>query len=78
VSAIILSHPAKAAEEVCHEEQLEIWANEIVGRLSIEGYLRDDISYDDVIDIHKSIADEIKSIVASAFTHPEAMRKAKP
>jgi DNA-directed RNA polymerase specialized sigma54-like protein len=74
MTAIILTHPAKAAEEVCHEEQLQIWAEEIVGRLSIEGYLRDDLSYDDSIDIHKSVADEIKSIVTCAFMHPEGLR----
>jgi hypothetical protein len=77
MTAVLLTHPAKAAEEVCHDEQLGVWSNEIVGRLSIEGYLRDDLSYDDGIDLHKSIADEIKRIVASAFTHPEAMKPVK-
>jgi hypothetical protein len=75
MSAVILTHPAKAAELVCHEEQLQIWAGEIVGRLSVGGYLRDDLSYDDGIALGREVEDEIKSIVAAAFTHPEAMKR---
>jgi hypothetical protein len=75
MTAILLTHPAKAAEKVCHEEQLRIWAEEIIGVLNIEGWLRDDLSYDDGIDIHNAIQREIKSIVSMAFTHPEAMKR---
>jgi hypothetical protein len=38
----------------------------------MEGYLRDDISYDDKIDMEKMIMREIKGIVEMAFDHPEA------
>jgi hypothetical protein len=75
MTAILLTHPAKAAEKVCHEEQLRIWAEEIIGVLNIEGWLRDYLSYDDGIDIHNAIQREIKSIVSMAFTHPEAMKR---
>jgi hypothetical protein len=78
MTAILLTHPAKAAEKVCHEEQLRIWAEEIIGVLNIEGWLRDDLSYDDGIDIHNAIQREIKSIVSMAFTHPEAMKRETP
>ena len=73
--AVLLNHPAKAAELVCHDEQLMIWANDIVGLLSMEGWLREDLSYDDGIDIHNAIKRELKNVVAMAFTHPELKRK---
>lgn len=72
--AVILNHPAKAAEQVCHEEQMTIWVEEIVGRLSMGGWLREDLSYDDGIDLGRAMADEIRSIVEMAFTHPEALK----
>lgn len=65
--------PAAAAETVCHEEQLRIWADDhIIGALAQEGYFREDLSYDDKIDIERIVMREIKSIVESAFDHPEA------
>lgn len=75
MSAIILTHPAKAAENVCHDEQLVIWAGEIVGALSMGDWLRDDLSYDDGIELQRAVQQEIKSIVEMAFTHPEAMKR---
>lgn len=69
---IVILNPAAAADAVCHEEQLRIWAEEIVGCLSMEGYIREDMSYDDAIDIQKMIMREIKSIVEAAFDHPES------
>lgn len=74
MTAILLTHPAKAAEQVCHDDQLLIWAEEIMGHLNIKGFFRDDLSYDDGIEIMGIIQDEIKGIVLSAFTHPEAMK----
>ena len=72
MSVILL--PTKAMEEVCHEEQLRIWADDhIIGALAQEGYFRDDLSYDDKIDIERIVMREIKSIVESAFDHPSAM-----
>lgn len=63
--------PARAADLACHDEQLEVWANDVIGYLSMEGWLRDDLSYDDIIDLNEAVKREIKRIVASAFAHPE-------
>ncbi len=59
-----------AAEIVCHQDQMTVWADEIVGRLAMGGYLRDDFSYDDKLAIHDAVADEVRSIIESAFGHP--------
>jgi hypothetical protein len=72
MSVILL--PAKAMEEVCHEEQLRIWAHDhILAALSMEGYLREDLSYDDRIDMEKMVMREIKGIIESALDHPAAV-----
>jgi hypothetical protein len=68
----VILNPAAAAEVVCHDEQLRIWAEEIVGALSMGGYIREDASYDDAIDIQRIVMHEIKGIVEMAFDHPEA------
>ena len=77
MSAVILTHPAKAAERVCHDEQLSIWAHEIFCRLAMEELLKDDITYDEQVDAERYLRDEIKKIVEMAFTHPEAMKPYK-
>lgn len=74
--AVILTHPAKAAELVCHDEQMVVWAGEIVGRLSMENWLRD-LSYDEGVELHEAMKQEIKSIIEQAFTHPEALKQVK-
>lgn len=74
MAAIILTHPAKAAERVCHSEQLDVWAHEIFQRLNMEEALREDLTYDEQVEIERYLRDEIRSIVESAFTHPEAMK----
>ena len=71
MSNVILS-PAAAAELVCHDEQLRIWAEEIVGALSMAGCIREDTSYADAIDLQQIVMREVKSIIESAFNHPEA------
>jgi|HubBroStandDraft_1064217.scaffolds.fasta_scaffold51393_6 hypothetical protein len=65
---------AARAEKVCHEEQLRIWANDLVGLLSMQGYLRDDLTYDDGVHMERYVMDEIKSVVEQAFDHPELTR----
>lgn len=70
--AVVILNPAAAAEVVCHEEQLRIWAEEIVGALSMGGYIREDTSYADAIDLQDIVMREVKSIVEMAFDHPEA------
>lgn len=69
----IILTPSAAAAEVCHDEQLRIWAHDhILAALSMAGYLSDDLSYDDRIDMEQMVMREIKSIVQSAMDHPEA------
>ncbi len=72
MTAEIISSPLRFAKEVCHEEQLRIWAEELIGTLSVHEFLRDDLSYDDGIALEKTVMHEIRSIIESAFNHPEA------
>lgn len=73
MSVVVILNPAAAAETVCHEEQLRIWASDnIIGALALGGYLRDDLSYDDKIGLEHDMMREIKSVVEMAFDHPEA------
>lgn len=71
MSVILL--PTRAAEEVCHEEQLRIWANDLVGAISMEGYLREDIDYAEGVEIEAMVMREIKKVVEAAFDHPAAV-----
>ncbi|WP_424140811.1 hypothetical protein [Roseomonas chloroacetimidivorans] len=59
------------ADIVCHDEQLRVWASGVMGALSMGDFLRDDLSYDDRLDLERVVMGEIKRIVASAFNHPE-------
>lgn len=61
--------PRQAAQEVCHEDQLVIWASEFASALG--PYLRDDLSYDDLIDVNACLKREISRTVERAFDHPE-------
>jgi hypothetical protein len=71
MTATIILSPAAAAETVCHEEQLRIWADEVISALGMEDYLKFS-SYADKIDMEQIVMREIKSIIESAFDHPEA------
>ncbi|GAB6842319.1 hypothetical protein HNR00_003528 [Methylorubrum rhodinum] len=62
---------SELAARVCHEEQMTFWSGEIMGTLSIGGYLREDWSYEDTISASGAVAADIRSIVESAFDHPE-------
>lgn len=72
MSATIILNPSAAAAEVCHEEQMVVWASDFVGMLSLGNYLRDDIDYSEVVDLHEAVKRELRSIIESAFDHPEA------
>jgi hypothetical protein len=73
MSAIVILSPAAAADAVAHEEQLCIWADDhIIGALALGGYLRDDLSYDDKVNLALDMQREIKSIIEAAFDHLEA------
>lgn len=66
--------PIAAAEAVCHEEQLRIWAHDhIIGALSTGNFLRDDLIYDEIVELEDAMMREIKCIIESAFDHPEAV-----
>lgn len=71
--ATIILGPAAAAEAICHDEQLRIWAHDhILAALSMEGFLREDLSYADGVDMEALIMRELKRIIEMAFDHPEA------
>ncbi|MCC6775611.1 MAG: hypothetical protein IT537_03085 [Hyphomicrobiales bacterium] len=73
MTATVILGPAKAAEMVCHEEQLRIWAHDnIIGALALGGYLRDDLSYHESIEMEHDIMRELRRIIEMAFDHPEA------
>ncbi len=72
MSATVILGPAAAANEVCHDEQMVIWASDFAGMLSMGGWLRDDIDYSEGVDLHEAIKRELRSIIESAFDHPEA------
>lgn len=69
--ATVILTPAAAAETVCHEEQLRIWADDVISALGMENYLNFS-SYADKVDMEHIVMREIKSIIESAFDHPEA------
>jgi hypothetical protein len=71
MTATIILSPAAAAETVCHEEQLRIWADDVISALGMGDYLKFS-SYADKIDMEEIVMREIKSIIESAFDHPEA------
>lgn len=60
-----------SADRVCHEEQLRVWASDFMGALSLGDFVRDDLSYDDALELERVVMNELKRIVASAFDHPE-------
>lgn len=69
---VVILGPVAAAAEVCHDEQMVIWASDFAGMLSMEGWLREDIDYSEGVDLHEAIKRELRNIIESAFDHPEA------
>lgn len=49
--------------EVAHEEQMTIWTGELLGTLSMAGYMSEDMDYDDVLHAHRLVASEVRSII---------------
>lgn len=72
MSVTIILSPKAAAETVCHDEQMVIWASDFVGMLSLGGYLREDLSYGEGVDLTEDVKRELRSIIEAAFDHPEA------
>lgn len=64
--------PNAAAERICHDEQMRIWANDFAGALSACGYLRNDIDYSDGVDLQETIRRELRRVIEMALDHPEA------
>ena len=64
--------PAAALDRVCHQEQLDIWSGDFAGALGLAGLVRDDLSYDEVVELHAVLQREIRSVVRMALSHPEA------
>lgn len=62
--------PEELASAVCHEDQMIIWASEILDYFS--EYLREMRSYDDIIDLNLAAQGAVRHIVKGAFSHPEA------
>lgn len=71
MSATVILGPRAAAETVCHEEQMRVWAHEIVVSLGMSGFLRD-LDYGELNEVHALVEGEIRSIIEMAFDHPEA------
>lgn len=61
-------------EAICHDEQMTIWAGETAGSLSMGGYLREDLSYDDKLDLHAVIARDLRDIINTALAESERKR----
>lgn len=72
MSATVILGPKAAAEAVCHDEQMVVWASDFVGMLSLGGYLRSDLSYSEGVDLTEDVKRELRSIIEMAFDHPEA------
>ena len=71
-TAVVILAPQAAVEAVCHEEQMVVWASDLVGMLSMGGWLRDDIDYGEGVDLDLAVRRELRSIIGMAFDHPEA------
>lgn len=63
--------PKQAADLICHDEQMVIWSGEVVGALSMAGFLREDIDYSENIELHEIITRELRDIIGAALDHPE-------
>ncbi|GJE54526.1 hypothetical protein [Methylobacterium thuringiense] len=66
------------ADRVCHDDQMAVWSGDVIGRLAMGDYLRADFDYDDTLALHSAVADEIRSIVESALSHPELAASLSP
>ena len=64
--------PSAAVDRICHAEQMVIWSGDLAGALNLAGFLRDDMSYDDGVDLLRCLEREIRSIIRTALDHPEA------
>ncbi len=69
-----MSSNCEAAEAVCHDEQMTVWTADIVDSLSMGGYFRERLSYDDGLNIHAVIARDLRDIITTALAESERKR----
>lgn len=70
--ATITLLPNAAVDRICHDEQMVIWAGDLAGSLNVHGFLREDLSYSDGVDLQEVLKREIRSVIRMALDHPEA------
>lgn len=61
----------EVVERICHKEQIGIWANEVLTALSLGDFLREEWTFDDSVDAEREIEAQLRSIIATAISHPE-------
>lgn len=66
----------RAAELVCHEDQMIVWADEFLDH--IRDIVPKPADYETVLSIHAAIASGIRDVVEKAFTHSELAALASP
>lgn len=62
---------ASLVERIAHKEQIGIWADEIITAISAGDFLKEDWTFDDTVDIGVEVVAQLRSILGSAFCHPE-------
>ena len=58
---------------VCHDEQLDIWAGEVLDDMS--EIVRDDFNYDELVHARRALRSTILDIVSTAFEMSDAHNK---
>lgn len=64
--------PSAAVDRICHDEQMIIWSSDVLDALAAGGFLRSDLTYDEVVDLHHVVGRELRRIIWKALDHPEA------
>ena len=61
----------RLADLVCHDKQMNIWEDDVLGELAEFLELPD--SFEEMMRLRESANRAIKRLVASAFSHPEIL-----
>jgi hypothetical protein len=56
------------AAAVCHDDQLTLWASEVLDHL--QRHLKAPEDYEGLLDLHGAVEAAVRHVVASAFAHP--------
>ena len=78
VSEPTILTPEAAAEGICHEEQMDIWASDFVGMLNLGEWLRDDLDYQSGVELGEAVKRELRSVIEMAIGHPSIKLAATP